>query len=174
MQLKEFDIPIERHWGRSGFLKVVDSIMKLGFVQEIRVTTTKIFYSRMMKPGEELVPLKFDFDELNPYAIIRNNAVQELLVEKLDPFSVLFHMFDRVSMDRLYPIAFATGGDTNLWSWLKPADRVTVLDQEMLFGIPIFRDRGIDDQALFLCSGPSRDGSLADTLKSLKIHMEVS
>jgi hypothetical protein len=69
------------------------------------------------------------------------------------------------------PVAFATGADSQLWSWYALSTGYRVEARDQFFGLPVLADREIDDAAIFLCAGYGRDAAFVDTQVSYKISI---
>jgi len=167
-------IEISKGSGRAGFLLTLEEILKLPRLQSITVDARgKITYTRFLQDNEPPIPLKVDLETVSPYAAIRNGEVAELqLPMEISAAIAVGLLFREISMDGLYPIAFVGGADSTVWTWLKSTTGIAPYrNPEEFFGLPLYRDRMIEDYVLFLCAGYTRSTSLVDTQKSYKILM---
>ena len=170
---REYEVEIPKGSGRPGFLKAIDTILKLPRVRSIHVDSNgKITCARMV---EESDPFSSDigvnFETMTPYAIVRNRSIVELAVEPDDsPDLILFRLFKMAEMRQLSPIAIVTGPNTELAAWLTGrANEFEKMENSQFFGLPVFRDRAVEDNVMLLCAGYDRGGSLPDTQMAFKI-----
>lgn len=158
--------------GIEGFMRTLRAILKRPRVQRVTIEVNgTITYTRYELPDEES-PIGVDFSSLQPYHIIRNSQVSEILPPpELPATTVLAMMLDRVAQDRLHPVAFATGSDTHVWEWLSYTTGYTPNARAQLLGVPLLFDRQLPDSALILCAGFGRDAAFVDTQISYKVEM---
>jgi hypothetical protein len=167
-------IQVPNNVGIEGFLRAIKTILLKPKVQRINIDAKgKVTFTRyaLVTDEEELLNAGVDFDDLQPYAVIRNAVVQEVMLPTEPAPVVIGHLFDRAAADQMRPIAFAIGASSQFWSWyaLSTGHRVGTRDQ--LFGLPVLTDRYIDDSIVFLCAGYGRDAAFVDTQTSYKINI---
>lgn len=169
-ELVDREIPIDATWKRADLSLALSQILRLGMVQSILIDTTKIKYSQLVEPDADPPSIAVEFDKQNPYSVVRNKSTQEVIVQGKQPLAALALLFQEVALERMHPLLFVTGGNTDLWTWLQST--VDLRRMDVLLGLPVARDRAVDDNTLFLCAGHIQNGSLHDTEKSFKILME--
>jgi hypothetical protein len=172
MDYKEIEqvIEVPKNTGVSGFLKTIESILKLPRVQNISVNAIgRVTYRRFLKDGESDEVLKVDFESLMPYAVIRNSTVLELAKPSENAAVALGQLFEMASRDQLNPVAFVGGANTNFWAWYAASTKLSIFVREEVHGIPFLTDRQLEDGVLVLCAAYARAGILVDTQKSYKL-----
>lgn len=170
--VEELEVP--KNSGKEGFLSTVRAILKLPLVQRIVIEPTKVTVTRFVDPNKPIVPVEIDFEGLLPYSVIRNCEKVKEVPDTHVPASLhtaVFSLFTCAQKDRLFPLAFVTGADTVLYKWVYQATGVEPEDDDPLFGVPVYRDRQIEDTQLYLCAGRSRGGALVDTVRAYKFLM---
>lgn len=82
-QLKPIEETIEvpKETGKAGLLRVLEGIIDLKRVVEVRILASRppvrVFYKRFVVDGEPDRPLAIDLESLSPYAVLRNGEIQE-------------------------------------------------------------------------------------------------
>ncbi len=167
---RTLDVP--PNTGIDGFMRTLRTILKRPRVQRVVINANgKVEYTRYAIEGEEDA-VGVDFADLQPYHIIRNSQVMEILPPpELPASTVLALMLDRVGQDRLHSVAFATGADTRVWAWFQYTTGYTPTVRTQLMGLPLLFDRQLPDTAILLCAGFGRDAALVDTQISYKVEM---
>lgn len=164
-------INVPKSVGRDGFLRTVDEILKLSRVQSILIEAKgTVEYKRYIVNGDQ-AKANVEFEDLEPYAILRNSSVDELTSECLSAAVVITSMIDMATNDGLYPIAFVTGADTVLWNWYRATTGFEVRSKKFLCGLPLYFDRHAPDTALILCAASTRDSSLIAMQRAYKVEM---
>ncbi len=168
---KSIDVP--PNTGVDGFLRTLRQILRKPRVQDIHINSRgQVRYTRYVREDEPEEPVGIEFDDLQPYYVIRNAELREFMPPPDLPAPVVIGlMFDQVAQERLQPIAFAVGAQTGLWDWYQYTTGHDVVARRQLFGLPIFIDRQIPDSVLLLCAGFGRDASFVDTQTSYKVEM---
>ena len=162
------EIQVPKNTGLSGFMRTIESLLGLPRLQEIKVDHQgKITYRFFALEGQTEETPKIDFTTLMPYAIVRNAEIQELTAHASSCPVAMAQMFAHVAADRLYPVAFVTGAETDFWRWYGEELAPTTKDE--LFGLPFLVDRGFEANTLFLCAGYERASALIGTQKSYKL-----
>jgi hypothetical protein len=160
------DVPIGT--GVDGFLKVIGEILRLRRVQEVKIDARgKVSYLRYAREGEPDKPLDVDLETLMPYAVLRNNKLQELPVAD-DAAHAVGQLFHAAGQDGLFPIAFIGGTNSMFFKWYKQTTGIELKDDNV-YGLPFLVDRKIEDYMLFLAAGYARYNHLADLQKAYKI-----
>lgn len=160
---------VPKEAGIEGFMVTIREILKLPRIQTIAINSQgKISYAYVVREDEEERPVVLDFEEVLPYAIIRNGAVQEIQSPHKNAAVACAQMFRMLAIDNLAPVAFVVGAASWLWRWYS---ETTGLERagESLFGLPVLADRHIDDSSLLICGAYSKDSSMTDTVKSYRI-----
>lgn len=167
-------IEVPKGAGRQGFLRVIDQILQLGRVQSVNLDVRGgITYTRYILVEDDLPDIgpKISFESLMPWACVRNGEVAEISVSLSYPAKAITRMFEKVSAERLYPIAFVTGANTTLWEWLRSEEGMDFGNREEFFGLPVLADRHVDDYVLLLASAFGRGANITEVQKSFKIVM---
>lgn len=165
-------IAVPPNTGIDGFLRALKQILRKPLVQLVTINSKgKVSYTRYVR-DDEPEDRSIDFDDLQPYHIIRNADLQEFMPPMDLPASTIVGMMlDRVAQDRLHPVAFATGAQTHLWDWYRYTTGYSMVARRQLFGLPVLTDRQLPDSVLILCAGFGRDASFSDTQMSYKVEM---
>jgi hypothetical protein len=171
-------VEVPRNTGVEGFLQLLRSILKLGRVQDIHITgngrVTYKYLAPAGQPHDAFNPEQM-FEQVSPAYVVRNSILQELrLEEACNSAEVLFRMMRAARLDGGAPLAWVTGADSRLNTWLLhrsdlPED--AVMPTDTMCGLPVYRDRMLPDESLMLCAGPRRGGDLVDTTHAYKIAM---
>ena len=170
----EESVEVPKTSGVSGFLRTVEGIIKLSRVQRIVIDAKgRVSWSRYVSEEEESVPgLRVDYGDLEPWAIVRNRNLEELLIHNASAPLTLAMMLDVAASDGLYPSAFVSGADTIFWDWF--ADTTDFrLRSGRIMGLPLHLDRHAPDTALILCAAYEPTAQLSDTEKAYKIEMSL-
>jgi len=169
---KTHALQVPKNIGVEGFIKAIREALRLPRVQRIvideagRVTTTYI--ARVGEAVRSPVAENF-FDEVSPYNIARNSVVVEEKYGHENCAVAMAQLFHRASLGNLIPTTFITSPNTWLWDWYKETTSLEVDAGGTLFGLPVETDRFIGDEAVLLCAGYKRDGSLIDTVCCYKM-----
>lgn len=167
----ESSLEIPRNAGTAGFMRTLETLIKLPRVQSITVDARgKVTWTRYVRDDEN-EPLAVQFDDLEPWAVIRNGELMELNVNIDDAALVLIMMLDRVTSEGLHPTAFVSGAATIFWDWFASSTGYRFPSQHVM-GLPLYLDRHAPDTALILGAAYEAGASLADTHKSYKIEMD--
>lgn len=166
-------VEVPKNSGVEGFLKAIKAVLKLPRIQGIDIDAKgKVSYKHFVRAGERYSPtLDISFDELMPYAIIRNSLVVELPKPHDNAAIAIHQLFDMSARDLLHPEAVVVGANTQLWEWYKRTTDISPVSQEELCGVPLLRDRMLEDHVVVLCAGYVRGGELTDTQKSYKLSI---
>lgn len=164
------DIP--SHAGIEGFLLAIRQILRMPRVTSIVVDASgKISYTRYARPEEPRKNIEADFDSVAPNALVRNALIQELdSHDQKNAAICIAGMFNAAAADHMYPVGFVTGANSNLYAWHASTTGIR-LDRENVYGLPVYPDRFIPDDALLLVTAYARGGSLVDVQKSYKLAM---
>lgn len=167
-------VEVPKGSGRRGFLHVIDQILQLGRVQSVNLDVRGgITYTRYILDTEVTPDIgpKISFESLMPWACVRNGQILEIPVSLSYPTKAIAKMFQRVSNERLFPIAFVTGANTTLWDWLRTEEGMEVENRDEFYGLPVMADRHIDDYVLLLASAFGRSANITEVQKTFKIVM---
>lgn len=172
---KEDSVEVPKNTGTQGFLRTIESILRLSRVQQVTVDAKgRVSWTRYVREDEEEEPgLRVDFGDLAPWAIVRNRSVEELLVHNADASLTLAMMLDTASSDGLYPAAFVSGANTVFWKWFGQSTHYQPRANGRLMGLPFYLDRGCPDTALILCAAYEPTAQLSDTERAYKIEMTL-
>ena len=167
---REIDVPLNT--GIDGFLKSIEAVLKLSKVQEVTIRSNgKLEYRRLLRSDEEEDELRIDLSTLMPFAVIRNNPLEEITpIPKANAAVVMSQLFAAASRDGLNPIALVGGPSSHFWEWHGRSTTVA-LRREEAYGLPFLQDNRIPDEALILCAAYSRAAKLIDTRRSYKVLM---
>jgi hypothetical protein len=170
----EESMEVPRNTGVSGFIRTLEGILRLPRVQTIHVDAAgKVSWARYVMEEEDLAPLSVGFEDLEPWAIIRNREVVELSIEAVAQSAplVLAMMLDRAAMEGLHPTAFVSGAETVFWNWFADTSGYRLASKQMIMGLPFYLDRHAPDTALILCAAYTANALLSDSQKGYKIEM---
>jgi hypothetical protein len=173
--LRDDKISVPVNTGVEGFLHTVRRILHLPRVQSVHIDSKGVVsYSRYVQEGERAEPLGVAFDELLPSYIIQHSEVRDLPFKpRRGAATLVSQLFEAVAQERLQPVAFVGGADTQLWDWFCKSTGLSVRrDSFFFFGLPVFLDRFYEDDLLLLCGAYTRESGLADTQVAFKVFME--
>ncbi len=164
-------IEVPKNTGIAGFLRSLETVLRVPRVQEIKIDSKgKIQYRHLIPEDAQTAPIGIDFEDIMPYAVIRNAKIQEVFNPGMSGASVvLARLFDCVMRDRLHPLAFVGGAQTIFWKWYEVTVGIVPAEVDELFGLPFLIDRKLEPEMLFLCAGYDRSAMLSDTQKSYKL-----
>jgi len=169
---EKIDIP--KGAGARGFLYTIEQILKLDRVQGIQIDARgNVTYTRFVRDenGDFNIGPQISFESLMPYACVRNGIVQELQTYLHHPAKAIGQMFQRVSSERLFPIAWVTGANSTLWDWFRTEDTMLIENREEFYGLPVMADRYLDDYVLLLAAAYGRQAGITEVQKTFKIIM---
>lgn len=165
-------IEVPKGTGVEGFLRTVKEVLKLPRVQDIHIDSRgKIEYTFFLREGEQKRALTMKFDDLMPYALVRNSKVVEVQDPPNYAAGALLAMFRAASLDHVIPIAFVMGANSAFWGWYEASTGMKAEIQEELLGLPIYTDRACPDEVLLLCAAFSRGSELVEVQKAYKINI---
>lgn len=172
----EGTITVPPNTGRAGFLRAIEAILRKPRVQSVEIDSRGyVKFRRWVLNGEDASKennFGVDFKDLQPFHIVRNARVQELVPpEDLPAPVVLGLMFEKSARDQMHPLAFVTGPQTTLWEWYRFTTGHDMQERLTLFGLPLKHDRHIPDTALLLCAGYGKDAKFIDTQVSYKVEI---
>lgn len=163
-------IEVPKNTGRQGFLRAIEDILKLPRLQGINIDARgKVDFRYYLREGEPKKALETDFETLEPYAIIRNSILRELVEPDENAAVALGQLFDGAATDHLFPVAFVGGASSLFWAWYEETTGLALGSREELYGIPFLNDRSLEDYVLVLCAGFTRGSALIDTQRSYKL-----
>jgi len=166
-------IEIPKGTGTRGFLRAIEEILKLDRVQGINIDARgQVSYTRYVREDDgDMDVARLQFETLMPYAVVRNGRIDEIVTGLREtPALVVARMFAEVSKQKLYPLAFVTGANTTLFDWLWGAG-LEIANKDEFFGLPVHRDRLVDDYVLIIAAAYGRGANFTDTQQSFKIVM---
>jgi len=175
-KLQQNEVTVPKNTGVEGFIHTLRALLKLKRLQSIHIDAKgSIKYERYIEDGESAGPIGVDYEGLEPWHIIRNGEVEELVTELTHPLCVVAYMFDVLAADKLFPTAFVTGADSILRQWIEvgTSGRTILKRTTSLMGLPVYTDRKCPDTVLILCGAYAREAALVDTQKSFKVEMDV-
>lgn len=166
-------VTIPKNTGLAGLLATIKSLLEeIPRVKELRLTQAGVLHYTWYAPvgALERTP-RIAFEDLQPYAVIRNNQVQEVAVPS--QALLLFSLFMECQQDRLYPICLVVGAETIFWRWLQAVTEMRVPTNSSMFGYPVLADPNVPDDVLILCSAYARSSHIEDTYRAYKALMEM-
>lgn len=174
-------VQVPPNTGLEGFLSTIKQIIRRPRVQEIVIDSRgSVSFRRFVLEGEAVEGpnnnFGVDFQDLQPWYIIRNAQLEEVLLPPNPNAAVAIgYLFEKAAADKLRPLAFATGANTSLWDWYQlTTGRALprfIVEGSPFFGLPVLTDRQIPDTALLLAAGYGRDAAFVDTQKSYKVEI---
>lgn len=176
MWKEEFNIiEVPKGTGIDGFLRTVRTLLELPRLQEILIDCRgKVAYKHYVRDDESQSPPQIDFESLMPYAVVRNGHVTEVAPRSSNAAIVIGEAFRAAAVDNVYPVAWVTGADSVLRAWYVRSTDVELPGRDEFYGLPVLRDRHVEDSTLLLCAAFGRTSSFAETQRSYKLHMEVA
>lgn len=174
---EEIDLP--KGVGVPGFLQAIKGVLSLPRVTDIRINALgKITYTFFLRKGESQ-KLSVNFEDVMPYAIVRNGTIEELPYPSSNAIVACAQLFEAAARDHMFPVGFLGSQTTFFWDWYKEGlggSRSTQEEpvglqnsREELFGYPFHFDVKVEEHVLLLCTSFRRGGALTDTVKSYKI-----
>lgn len=165
-------VEVPRGTGIDGFIAALRAILKLPRVQYVNIDNNgRVRFARVVRKGEQATPFAIDLSHLQPAAIIRQLQLKELQEEPNAAYAIA-KMFQNISFQKVYPVAFVTNPKTTLWEW---HSRTTGIDishvDDVLYGVPLLFDENIPEYVLVLCASFSPSGSMSDSRVGVKITM---
>jgi len=164
--------------GVDGFLHIVKSLLlSLTRLQHITIDHTgRIVYAWHAPEEAELSPLAFDFADVQPYNIVRNSIVEDVLCDDdCSPVLRVYTLFHRAALERFSPVGIVTGKNPQ---WLDEYERALGFMRHhghasptTLYGLPVYKDEQCPDHVVLLCASYGRAGVLSDTYKCYKTHV---
>lgn len=167
------NLEVPKHAGIEGFIVALRGILKMPRIVSIAIDARgKVSFTRYARKEEPRKQVQLDFDSVAPSAIIRNGRVTEMDVDQyLNNAAVsIAAMFQRAASEHMYPVAWVIGGNSLLPIWHERTTGVQ-LPQESSYGLPVYRDRHIPDEALLLACAYGPDAALIDAQSAYKITM---
>jgi lactobin A/cerein 7B family class IIb bacteriocin len=170
----EETIEVPKETGKAGLLRVLEEIIDLKRVVEVRILASrppvKVFYKRFVAEGEPERPLSIDLESLSPYAVLRNGEIQEIDGGAGPAAVVIARLFREVSLVGLWPIAFVGGRASRFWAWHKETmGALPSQTHEDAYGLPFLTDRQIDDDVLLLAASYDRAAAIIDAQRAFKL-----
>jgi hypothetical protein len=166
-------VTIPKNTGLAGLLTTIRSLLgEIPRIKELRLTHAGVLYYTWYAPaGASERPPSVAFEDLRPYAVIRNCYVQEVVVPS--QALLLFSLFAECQQDKLYPICLVVGSKSIFWHWLQTVTGVRVPEDSSIFGYAVISDPGVPDEALILCASYARSQQIEDTYRAYKALMEI-
>ena len=160
--------------GVAGLTRLFKSLLKeIPRIKKIVINSTgKVEYTWYAPTGAPDRALSVKFDDLLPYAVIRNSLLEEISVQGDSPVLAIAKLFMACHKNRLYPIALVTGAETKLWKWYEASIGAPVEASGTFCGYNVLKDREVPDDVLILCGTFARSDELTDTYCAYKITME--
>lgn len=173
-------IHVPANTGIEGFIQTLRQLLKRPLIQEVKIDSRgAVTFRQYVREGEEQDQrggnnFGVDLTALEPYHIIRNAPLVEWSPPGDLPAPVAVGMlFDTVAGERLAPLAFASGAETQIWRWYQATTGCSMSHTQTFFGFPLLLDRQIPDTALVLCCGISRNSAFLETRMSYKMELPV-
>lgn len=179
MEFKEHEgsITVPKNTGIEGFVRTLREILKKPYIQSISIDVRGIVkYRHYVREAalDDAQNFGVDFEDLQPWYVIRNATVEEVALEPSWPAPMVVGLlFDHVSQRQLHPIAFATGANSILWDWYSDSTGHVLRTGGPFFGLPLLTDRNIPDTALILSAGLVANAAFIDTQVSFKVEMQL-
>lgn len=168
----EEEIVVPKGAGVAGLLEAMKGVLNLPRVTNIVIQSpAKISYTFFLRKGDKKTQPQVSFDDLMPYAIVRNGEVEEIPYPSADAPSACAELFEHASRDHMAPVCFLGGENSAFWEWYKYSLGRDSPTREELFGLPFLTDRDMENMSLLLCTAYRRGGSIVDTIKSYKVSI---
>lgn len=164
-------IDVPKHTGVEGFILAIRGVLRMPRVVNLSVDARgKVTYTRYARKEEPRKNIDINFESVAPGAIIRNGQVHELDLESFqnNAAASIAAVFQRAAKDKMYPVGWVVGADTFLFSWHKLSTGVELPD-DTVYGLPVYRDRHVPDEALLLACAYGPDAALIDTQMAYKV-----
>ena len=176
MEYKEYEekLSIPKGSGVEGFIRALRSVLTLPRLKQVVIDGRgSVSYTYSVRENEGKRPIteeSLHFDDLMPYALVRNGVVTEMMAPEFhhNAANALGHLFQAVAADHLFPVAFVAGANSRFWQWYTKTTALSGPHEE-LFGVPFLTDRMLPDEVLVLCAAYNRGDSIMGTQKSYKI-----
>lgn len=166
-------LEVPSHAGVEGFIAAMRQILRQPRLTQVTIDGSgKVTYTRWVREQEPRKTIEVDFDSVSPSALVRNLEVQELdLFDHMGNASTCISaMFFAAELEQMCPVAFVTGANSVFGEWHLRTTGVRI-GSKTAYGIPVYKDRFIPDDALLLVTAYSRGAALIDSQKSYKIAM---
>ena len=154
--------------GVPGVVRAVETILKLGKIQELTVVPGRVTYIRLRKDEEPEQLIELDLATLMPSHVVRNCVLEELHLKSVNAAVVIGQMFFSVALAGLNPVAFVGSTNSELWAWYEATTQLTA-SREEFYGVPFYADKDIPDEVLVLCSALGRRAAMVDVTHGYKI-----
>jgi hypothetical protein len=166
------EIELPKGSGIPGILEAIRGVLALPRVTNIQIAApAKITYTFFLRKGDKSPGVKVNFEDVMPYAIVRNGEVEEIPYPSANAAVACAEMFERSHRDHMYPVCFLGGQDSALWAWYQDSVGHPSPTEDDLFGLPFLTDRAMEDMALLLCTSFKKGGTITDTVKSYKVSI---
>lgn len=164
-------VEVPKNTGAEGFILTLRKILSMPRVQQVHINAAgKVRFSRVVREEEDTHPLEMDFSTVLPSGIVRNNELVELM-EHPDPTIAVAKMFERVTQEHLFPVAWVSGPGSTFWLWHEKVGLNMSPGRDEAYGVPFLYDEHFPPSALVLCTGYTRTSAMIDVKKSFKILM---
>lgn len=163
-------VEVPKGSGLKGLLKTVEGILtEIPRVKELHISSTgQVRYTWHIPEDAKPQALDIQFNDLMPYAIIRNtNLVEVLAPEGSGVLESVSHLLNAVYKDRLQPVCFVVHPQSPLRASLQK--RGIDMGQDELFGYQVLEADELPQSALILCASYGRTIQIADTYKAYMI-----
>lgn len=174
-------LTIPANTGISGVLRTIKELLtEIPHVKELRLNHKGLLaYTWYAPTGAAESPLQVSFEDLQPYAIIRNVPIREVVRTPPEGSTaasqqeLFLALFMECQADRLYPICFVVGADSIFWEWVSSLTGLRLPSASTFFGHSVLTDRAVPDDTLILCASHARSQQIEDTYGVYKICMEM-
>jgi len=171
---KTTKLSVPKNTGIKGFLRAIETVLKVPFIQKIEINAQgEISYLHQVVEAESpLDPLVF-FDDLYPWASIKDKEMEELNLGIYDSSRTLVRLLDVVTAQNLKPLAFIVSTDTVLYKWM---DVTSFFEPKTknLCGIKILEDEHLPDTTLLLAAGLEVANDLFIAEKTYKVEISAN
>lgn len=159
--------------GKRAIVEAMEALIKIPRVQyPVTLDRQGVHFTRVVDDGEQDAPAEISLDTVSPWEMIRvaGEIVELETPTPQDNAAVcLAWLFDAIQQSRLQPIAFVMGRPTLFWSWFKDTTKVSFVNHEELYGLPVYTDPQITTYSLFLSAGHGSSTNLANTHMTFKL-----
>lgn len=165
---REDRIEVPKNTGIQGFLKTLDTLLRLPRLQTITIDSRGFVVYKRFVSDDEYNPIGVDYAELQPTSVMRYGTIEEVRVGGM-PYLQLARVLEQVAVEQLEAVAWVVGKGSNLVEWL--ARSTLAVRRERLLGYPVVEDAQMNTTSLVLCAAYARGAAIIDCQRFFKLDM---